>query len=766
MKKTLITLLGLFCLFAAQVSAQTNTPPIPQNLVAEVVFGGINSTPFVRLTWDATSMTLGFKVYRSVEDTLHFVLRGATYNRVFNDNEVEPNHTYHYRVTSFIQVNGTTIESPPSALASATIPPPPGLVQGILAGLVTDDSTNAPIANVRIVFFRVVGNPTTVARYTFTDSLGHYAALLDTGRYIVKAEPPYPYRLEYFDNSPDPAGATVVTVSQNALSFANFGLGRYITPTPGPRGTIAGTVIDDSTALPIAHVRIRFFRSNIVGINTMPVVYTDVAGHYQALLDTGRYLVKAEPPSPYRPEWFDNSPDPAGATPVFVVVNQTSIANFGLSRPAPPTYVHISGRVTDTLGNPLAGASVAIMRTIQEMNALAALTGNTPGTGPEAMNLEPVGYTLGVIWRGYTDSLGNYSAQVIADRNYIAMASKFGYLPEYFDNKPNPMLADIIHVTGDTSGIDFSLSVNPAFQNSIRGMVRDSFGVGVPSRVVLLPLRNTPGITTAARFGHTDSLGNYFIDHVFTGRYFVRAIPFSGYAPAFYKEGAYGVEHWEDADTVLISGNVTGINIGVVQINSIGATRLSGMIRTSAAAPLAGVLVVARSGEQVVGCALTNTEGAYTMEALPAGLISISADRDGYLGAGTTASISTGTFTVNGVNITMSPTVATSVLPASTTPETFALDPNYPNPFNPTTTISYSLPVSSAVTLKVYNLLGQEIATLVNGQHPAGVQEVVWDGKDNAGRVVPSGIYFYRISALPTAGGREFTQVRKMVLMK
>jgi hypothetical protein len=89
------------------------------------------------------------------------------------------------------------------------------------------------------------------------------------------------------------------------------------------------------------------------------------------------------------------------------------------------------------------------------------------------------------------------------------------------------------------------------------------------------------------------------------------------------------------------------------------------------------------------------------------------------------------------------------------TPKTFSLSANYPNPFNPTTTIHYDLPKESFVHLAVYNLLGQEVRVLVNGMEEAGAKTVQFDGSGLA-----SGIYFYSIAA------GEFREVRKMVLMK
>ncbi|CUS96985.1 FlgD immunoglobulin-like domain containing protein [Candidatus Chrysopegis kryptomonas] len=93
-------------------------------------------------------------------------------------------------------------------------------------------------------------------------------------------------------------------------------------------------------------------------------------------------------------------------------------------------------------------------------------------------------------------------------------------------------------------------------------------------------------------------------------------------------------------------------------------------------------------------------------------------------------------------------------------PDKFELYQNYPNPFNPSTSITFDLPKDEFVTLKIYNVIGQEVRTLVNEFRNAGRYTVVWDGKDNFGKVVPSGIYFYRM----TAG--SFNKTMKMVLAK
>jgi hypothetical protein len=96
-----------------------------------------------------------------------------------------------------------------------------------------------------------------------------------------------------------------------------------------------------------------------------------------------------------------------------------------------------------------------------------------------------------------------------------------------------------------------------------------------------------------------------------------------------------------------------------------------------------------------------------------------------------------------------------------TRPEQYALGNNYPNPFNPATTIKYALPEAGFVKLEVYNVVGQVVRTLVAGQQNAGRYLVQWNASDDSGRSLSSGIYFYRLQA-----GSEFLEVKKMLLLK
>jgi hypothetical protein len=104
---------------------------------------------------------------------------------------------------------------------------------------------------------------------------------------------------------------------------------------------------------------------------------------------------------------------------------------------------------------------------------------------------------------------------------------------------------------------------------------------------------------------------------------------------------------------------------------------------------------------------------------------------------------------------------------AADLPKEFRLEQNYPNPFNPATTINYAIPAPAYVSLKVYNTLGQEIVTLVDGLQNPGYKSAEFE-TGSAGGGLPSGIYFYRLTARQEAGGQagSFMDVKKMVIIK
>lgn len=110
--------------------------------------------------------------------------------------------------------------------------------------------------------------------------------------------------------------------------------------------------------------------------------------------------------------------------------------------------------------------------------------------------------------------------------------------------------------------------------------------------------------------------------------------------------------------------------------------------------------------------------------------------------------------------------ITTGVESASVeTPKAFTLAQNFPNPFNPRTTIMYELPSDSKVVIRIYNVLGNETRTLLESHKVAGRYSAIWDGTDNSGRKVPTGVYYYTMRAESNQNG-TFIATRKVIVLK
>ncbi|MDD3533789.1 MAG: carboxypeptidase regulatory-like domain-containing protein, partial [Candidatus Cloacimonetes bacterium] len=183
----------------------------------------------------------------------------------------------------------------------------------------------------------------------------------------------------------------------------------------------------------------------------------------------------------------------------------------------------------------------------------------------------------------------------------------------------------------------------------------------------------------------------------------------------------------------VISGNIVGI---VRKLNGQG---------------IAGATVSAGEGQS----STTNSAGAYS-QSLPAGVYTVSASAEGYKDL-IMENITVAPNQNTTLNFTLEPTSnENEVQPVTVT----ALNANYPNPFNPTTTISYDLKEAGWVRLDIYNLKGQKVRTLVNRDQPSGRYRIVFDALDQRGNPLASGIYLYRMQSA------DYISTRKMLLME
>ena len=100
-------------------------------------------------------------------------------------------------------------------------------------------------------------------------------------------------------------------------------------------------------------------------------------------------------------------------------------------------------------------------------------------------------------------------------------------------------------------------------------------------------------------------------------------------------------------------------------------------------------------------------------------------------------------------------------LEEATIPIRFALDQNFPNPFNSATVITFVVPKAGETTLELFDLLGQKVATLASGYREAGPHTFAWDGRNDKGRPLASGMYLYRLQS-----GRSKVATRKMLVLR
>jgi hypothetical protein len=549
---------------------------------------------------------------------------------------------------------------------------------------------------------------------------------------------------------------------------------------PGPKGVIAGIVTDAVSGTPVKNIIIRFFRLPSPTNRGLDITTSSV-GTFSAVVDTGVYIIRAEEGTlavsvtPHVTQWYLQASGPDDATRVPVKANDTTRITFPLAPATQNLYAYVSGIVTDSLGQPLPGAVVAFLRPIQELVTPTASAGSLALTGSESAVIPGIGYARGVAWWGYTSTSGKYSAQVPGHRQYVAVAVKYGYYPRYYDNVADPTQANIIPVVNDTIGINFRLrSKAPTSKGSVEGTVEDSSGMEVPSRIILFP-RPKEGNTNPI-FTYTDSLGYFLVEDVEEGAYTILAVPFSDYAPSFATSSGTTAVSWLSADTVIVNALKPTVRISVPTLAKTGLTRVSGRVTEANGTPIPGVSILASQPANVIlGYGMTDRDGLYAVEALGSGAITLRADRLRYNIVEAPVTIAPSTFTVGNVDFVLTSSYPLSVNEEEILPSQTALFQNYPNPFNPTTKVRYVVggvvapsesegpeignrqqPVGSiAVKLAVYDLLGREVAVLVDEQKNAGTYAVTWNATGMA-----TGIYVYRLTSNGTV------TARKMLFMK
>ncbi|MBI5475955.1 MAG: carboxypeptidase regulatory-like domain-containing protein [Ignavibacteriales bacterium] len=533
------------------------------------------------------------------------------------------------------------------------------------------------------------------------------------------------------------------------------------TPQGFLKGFITGQIVDDSTSQPVGGVRLRFYKTD--GFLYFREARTDSLGYYSIHIDTGSYYIYASKWT-YQSEWYDNVTDRELATLVPVSSKDTSAANFGLTQtvpPIPPRLISIGGVVTDsTTGNPIKDAFVVIMRSTRQINLIQNQEGHLFGARNETFMIPGFGTLIGVMRVVRTGDDGSYTAWVPDSLSYIMLAFKLGYIPEFYNNKINPYDADRIFPTTNISGINFDLVFNPDAQNSVSGRVKGLSGEGVLSKVVLF--RKTTTGVFPLRCAITDTNGFYSFNYLFNEYYYLKAYPFSSYAPAWYSINECGIACWVNADSFSVVGNIADIDVCVQPIIPGGFASIKGSVsELSANSGVQGASVYAVSPvtSTIAGYDITENDGRFNIENLPPGDYQIIVDKAGYTASEIPVySLNTGNdFMV--INADVMLTNITLDVPADREdiPAQHELSQNYPNPFNPSTEIKYQISNISYVTLIVYDILGREATTLVNGITAPGSYTAIWDASAKS-----NGVYYYRL----VVNRGEYQEIKKMILLK
>ncbi|MFQ5864388.1 MAG: carboxypeptidase regulatory-like domain-containing protein [bacterium] len=624
-----------------------------------------------------------------------------------------------------LRIDGTeTIENIDFGLAMASA----------ILGVVTNAVDDSPIAGARIrIWLSNVVAAHLFHRETRTNENGEYIAQVRPGRYIVHASAEG-FNGEFFDDVRELSLATPVEVFPDSHTTGiDFDL--------VPRGSISGTVVDQSTEEPIEGAVVEAFRENIVLDVASHIAgfraKTDSLGKYIIEnLPSGKYLVRAIAEG-YLPEFFKEAPTKREAT-IVTVFDSTEVdtIDFTLEKGG-----SISGLVASQMDSmPIPRALVRVWEA------------NT-----------------GFHRRAYTRDDGTYKVEGLRTGNYYVHVIAEGFFPEYYDNvrlRENATLVEVV-APDDTPDIDFYLEPFIEKRGTIAGRVfSDVDGSSILGAVVIAVERREliPHIT------FTGPRGFYKLTDLKPGKYFVFAWA-EGYIGEFFDNA----KNFRQADPVFVhSGEVThGINFGLAPKLRRGVYAISGRVQSAATStPVGGILVQARFENDITVNAVTDANGNYVLADLPAGEYKIEATgvgfADGYFGGtnadnAATVSVGDGEDAAN-INFNLDVDNVTSIGSENnltSVPEKFELFQNYPNPFNPETSIKYQLPKASEVTLKIFNILGQEIRTLVDKQQEAGVYTIKWDGKDNFGRHVASGIYIFQIKA-----GDKFRKSQRMLLLK
>jgi hypothetical protein len=724
-------LLGLF-LLSLTGFAQINPP---DNLTARV--GDPGPLPqSVILTWQygLSATNIRFVVYKKegplADTSHHFTKLPPTYEKNIIDPDVHQGATYSYFVTAMAGM----VESLPSNMVEIEIVAPQKNF-GKINGSLFSDSTNAPIARGTVDILPAALNSICQGIEVKTDSLGNFSAKVETGDYFIFSSAPG-YLGEFYDNAPTMKLAKKITVNAGDSLVFNIGLSKIVSPVLS-FGKISGKLFEDSTLAPIPRGNVLIFPTQDGAGGPGVALMTDSLGNFSAKLKTGQYFIYSSAPG-YAGEYFDDVSTIQLATRITLNTGDSLVFSIGLAKIIPPVTYTISGSVKDSTGTALKANLTAYIVNRQH--------------SPSAWELQ---------YSAKTDESGNFQFKGVRPNDTLVVFAdplKHDYLPQYYDGKTNYNDADRIAAAGNVTGINFILTGKPVYLNGITGTVKDSSGTTVVKGHVYVfsKLNGRFGFKAVAA---TDTVtGVYSFSNLEPGKYYLLAEG-RGYVPSYFRYDGIPSLKWRQADSVVVTATavVTGINFNLKIHNPhVGGGFVFGIVRGNDGSTLPGTLNYALDATgDMVDYSVSDFDGSYLLQNFESGNYTLVSNQTNFQDAQSTVSLDYLSNSTLNLDVSMTPLTTTGITDKTNVITGFALSQNYPNPFNPSTIISYQIPQNSHVTLKVYNILGKEVATLVNENQVAGQYNFNFRAVNLA-----SGVYIYQI----TAG--NFRATKKLTLLK